>query len=111
MIVITTGGTVLAEAVPNSMDVHLYALNQIALVNVVQELELQGFADGDPGLKNEDIESKKYGKFNWHLRTSRSNFALWLQSEALNYLDYRSLTAQRVGLDEIGMDVVDIFLP
>lgn len=110
MMVITTGGSVLAEAVPNSGDVYLYSLTHIALVNVVQELELQGFADGDSGLKNEDIESFKRGKLNYRLRTSKANYALWLQSEALNYLDYRSFNAQRVGLDEIGMDVVDIFL-
>lgn len=99
MWIFTTGGFVSAvEDKNNAEGVVVRARDRAALVNMLEGIELAGNASGDAQAVGE-IVTGEGTDYRWRVRLSKATFAIWLQYEVLNFLDYgnfkNALTAER----------------
>lgn len=94
MWVITTGGFVSAVEHRDNKDlVMVRARDKQSLDTMIEGIEMAGKAINENGEKlsvEEDLEPKSSdtADYRWRVTISKSTFALWLQFEVLNYLNY-----------------------
>jgi hypothetical protein len=92
MLITTTAGTYGAEAIPNSSYVRVHADSREALVELFHQLELSGAEEGEDFDYDTDAighEPDAPHDLQWVVRVRRTDYALWVQSEILNFMDYR----------------------
>lgn len=70
------------------------ARDKKSLENLVAGSQMAGHAEGEVGLKYEDIYTEKNSDYAWRVVVSKATFAIYMQFEILNFLTYPNFKSE-----------------
>lgn len=102
MLVVTSAGYVLGELLPEEPETVLVSSVSRASMKVMLDgIELMGTAEDGVDGQSEPLPVMRHTGDRWVCRMSKGTFALWVQFEILNFLDYEDFGSRLTVLQAV----------